>query len=208
MGFISSLNKVRLGKNIRNHRFLQPHVNMSSVSNTNVITRRIAYGDSDDQYFNLNIPNNKHINSSSRIPIAFIIHGGYWQKKYAVGTACIESVTPFLIEHGIATVDVEYRRIDTNQESKVGIFPQPNEDITNAMLKLDEIVKIENNSLSKLSVPFELDINQLFVIGHSIGGYLALWSCLDMSLKKLPFTPAACLALAPVGDLVEAEKRK
>ena len=76
------------------------------------------------------------------------------------------------------------------------------------MAKLHEVVTNNEVQEGKEVQAFDLDIHNVFVIGHSIGGYLALWSCIDSNVEKLPFTPTACLALAPVGDLIQAEKRK
>ncbi len=200
--------------------------------------QKVSYGTSDVHYFNLQIPSKvaaeQSIDSTTKrtetnqlsVPIAFIIHGGYWQSKYAIGCAAIETLAPFFVEHGIATVDVEYRRINVNNNDNIGIYPQPIDDMFESLCKMHEVCISENEDLSKNDGVF-LDTKRIFIIGHSVGGYLSLLSCTQLlrpledpitqqhqhpvlctrSIPQLPFTPCLCVPLGPVVDLIEARKR-
>jgi dienelactone hydrolase len=53
-----------------------------------------------------------------------------------------------------------------------------------------------------------IDAHRIVIMGHSAGGYLALWACSQLADRRLPFTPMLCVAIAPICDLPEACKRK
>eukprot|EP01034_Spumella_vulgaris_P022827 gene22828-29001_t len=46
-------------------------------------------------------------------------------------------------------------------------------------------------------------MNAVTIFGHSAGGTLALYSCCGPVCDSLPFKPLLCVAVAPVGDLIE-----
>jgi acetyl esterase/lipase len=65
---------------------------------------RLAYGDSPLQFGDLRLPA-----GDGPHPLVVVVHGGYWQAIYNLihaGHLCVD-----LADHGIATWNVEYRRI-------------------------------------------------------------------------------------------------
>ncbi len=145
-------------------------------------------------------------------PVAVILHGGFWKSKYGIGNSAIESLSPFFLSQGIATCEVEYRRVGGGEGDEGG-YPNTNNDIICALSKLDEVTKsMRNQSVSAMKeavlVSTIPDIDRIFLVGHSAGGYLALWSCSKLADRNIPFKPLACVALAPVSDLIEADRRR
>ena len=82
------------------------------------------YGAHPSQYIRVAVPN-----GDSACPVAVIVHGGFWKNKYAMDSAAIESLAPFLVARGFATVEVEYRRRDDEGGSwpgtALGLTQQP-----------------------------------------------------------------------------------
>ena len=172
-------------------------------SYSDTITRgskcQYVYGAAPSQYFVLTTPPEE---GRTQLPIAVIIHGGFWKQKYTIENSAIESLSPFFCSKGVAACMLEYRRCAADGpsgEPDDGGWPKTNDDIMAALRKLYDICA-ESESL--------LDPNKIFLVGHSAGGYLALWACLERNRQKLPFSPYFCLSLAPVCDLFEAVKRK
>lgn len=114
-----------------------------------------------------------------------MIHGGYWQAIYNLthaGHLCVD-----LASHGIATWNVEYRRIG----DPGGGWPAALEDVTQAL-----------EHVSVLSESYPLDVARVAVMGHSAGGQLALLAGIRTSL-----TLRAAVSLSGVVDLHETDRQ-
>jgi acetyl esterase/lipase len=134
---------------------------------------RLAYGGDPLQFGDLRLPP-----GDGPFPLAVVIHGGYWQATYNLihtGHMCVA-----LAEAGLATWNVEYRRIG----DVGGGWPETGEDIERALAFVAEL---------------PLEPTRVLLVGHSAGGQLALWAA---KRAKLPVA-----ALAPVSDVRESVRR-
>ena len=123
--------------------------------------RRIAYGRDPLQFGELRVPagNGPH-------PVAVIVHGGCWVAKLgnlnerAVALDLVRPLAAALTETGIATWNLEYRRLGNAGGGWPGTF----QDVSQGTDYLGQIAR-ENR----------LDLNRVVVMGHSAGGHLAMW---------------------------------
>ena len=140
---------------------------------------RLAYGKDPNQFIDVRVPT-----GNGPSPVVFFIHGGYWRAKYDLAHA--GHLCHALKEAGIATLNVEYRRVGNPGGGWPGTF----DDLRNAyhFLHSDE---------AKDKLP-QLDRNRLCVAGHSAGGQLAL--CLAAHEPAI----TRALSLAGVLDLRRA----
>jgi acetyl esterase/lipase len=130
---------------------------------------RLVYGPEPLQFGDLRLPS-----GGGSHPLVVMIHGGYWQAIYNLihaGHLCAD-----LAAHGIATWNVEYRRLG----DPGGGWPTVLEDATTAV----EYVR-------ELAGAYPLDLERLVVMGHSAGGQLAL---LTSARTTLPLRAAISLA--------------
>ena len=108
-------------------------------------------------------------------PVAIVIHGGCWAAKlgnWDPRSIAMDNMRPLaaaLTKQGIATWNVEYRRLDNPGGGWPGTF----QDIADA-----------TDVLRTLSKQYSLDLTRVVVIGHSAGGHLAFWSAARPNLAK------------------------
>jgi acetyl esterase/lipase len=115
--------------------------------------QRIAYGQHRQQFGHLRLPS-----SPGPYPVVIGIHGGYWRARYTLGYfghACAA-----LAERGIATWNIEYRRMG----NRGGGWPGTFRDVAGAA-----------DFLRELTSTYNLDLHRVLTLGHSAGGHLALW---------------------------------
>ncbi len=67
--------------------------------------RDYPYGSHPSQFVRLHLPPD-----GDRLPVAVVIHGGFWRQRYGVELA--EPLCADLAAHGVAAAAVEYRRVD------------------------------------------------------------------------------------------------
>jgi acetyl esterase/lipase len=135
---------------------------------------RVAYGPEPLEFGDLRLPTGRGPH-----PVAAVVHGGYWQAIHNLthaGHLCID-----LAAHGIATWNVEYRRIG----DPGGGWPGTPEDVLDA---LDHLVELAHR--------YPLDLDRIVVLGHSAGGQLALWAAARTQLRL-----RGVVSLAGVVDL-------
>ncbi len=113
---------------------------------------RIAYGKDEFQFGELRLPK-----TAGPHPVAIVIHGGCWMSQYGLGY--MGHVSAALAEAGIATWNIEYRRVG----NAGGGWPGSFEDAARAAEYLREIAG-----------KYSLDLNRVTAVGHSAGGHLAL----------------------------------
>lgn len=113
---------------------------------------RSVYGPEPLQFGDLRVPS-----ARGPHPVVVNVHGGYWQAIYNLthaGHLCAD-----LAEHGVATWNVEYRRIG----DPGGGWPAVLDDVLLAIAHLEV-----------LAGPHGLDLGRVALMGHSAGGQLAL----------------------------------
>jgi acetyl esterase/lipase len=124
-------------------------------------TRRIAYGSDPLQFGELRVPPGRGPH-----PVAIIVHGGCWMAKLgslddrAVALDLVRPMAAALTETGIATWNLEYRRLG----SVGGGWPGTFEDVARG-----------TDHLRKIARDNHLDLSRVVAMGHSAGGHLALW---------------------------------
>src|SRR4030095_4867953 len=69
-----------------------------------LMLERIAYGADPFQFGEIRLPD-----AHGPHPLAIVIHGGFWRSKY--GLEYIRPVCEALAQYGIATWNLEYRRL-------------------------------------------------------------------------------------------------
>lgn len=135
---------------------------------------RIAYGPEPLQFGDLRLPP-----GDGPHPVAVVVHGGYWQAIHNLthaGHLCVD-----LAGHGIATWNVEYRRMG----DPGGGWPGTRDDV---VLALDHV--------PELAAAYPLDLDRVVVMGHSAGGQLAL-----LAAAPTRVTLRGVVSLAGVVDL-------
>jgi len=152
----------------------------------------IKYGDDDSQFVRICYPSKAEQTRPEPSRVAVIIHGGFWKAQYGIDTAAIESLAPFFVSKGFVAMEVEYRRVGNG-----GGYPATNEDILRAL----EVLSSDTSGW--------VDLSRVVLVGHSAGGHLALWACVERAAAPQgAWVPSLCIALAPVGDLKDGVARR
>ena len=172
------------GRGIDGYRWAIDHL----VHRTARPTRTLAYAIGADHQGDLRLPD-----TDAPHPVAVLIHGGFWRHHWTRDT--MEAIAVDLTDRGWATWNIEYRRSGLG-----GGYPATLQDVGAAIDHLDG-----------LSAEYGLDLERVFVIGHSAGGQLALWAANRHRLGEDDpgagprVLPAAAISLAGVTDLETAE---
>jgi acetyl esterase/lipase len=122
---------------------------------------RIAYGPAPLQFGELRLPSAKGPH-----PLAIVIHGGCWVAQLgnldrrAVAMDNMRPLAAALTEAGIATWNIEYRRLGDDGGGWPGTF-------------LD--VAAGADFVRTLARDHALDLTRVVSVGHSAGAHLALW---------------------------------
>jgi acetyl esterase/lipase len=131
---------------------------------------RMAYGLQDFQHGELRLPTGK-----GRHPVAIVVHGGCWMSKLgnmderAVAWDNMRPLAVALTEAGIATWNIEYRRLGNEGGGWPGTF----QDVARGA---DFLREFEHNT--------PIDLKRVIAIGHSAGGHLAAWLAARPKLPK------------------------
>jgi acetyl esterase/lipase len=113
-----------------------------------------AYGSAPSQYAELFVPGGR-----GPFPVAVLVHGGCWTREFG-GINQLRNLAAALAEHGIASWNVEYRRVD----EAGGGYPGTYQDMNAALAMLAQQAR-----------RYPLDLNRLVAVGHSAGGQLVQW---------------------------------
>jgi len=113
---------------------------------------QLAYGSDPNQFGDLRLPK-----GTGPFPVVMNIHGGFWRARYDLGHA--GHLCAALTAKGIATWNLEYRRVG----NPGGGWPGSFEDIASGFRFLPQIAK-----------RYHLDVTRALLMGHSVGGQLAL----------------------------------
>lgn len=150
---------------------------------------KVSYGSDRLQFGELRLPRNPSF--SKPYPVAVIFHGGCWLAQYDL--AYMGHLSADLTQAGVATWNVEYRRIGDTGGSWPGTF----EDAARSV-----------EFLKALAKSYPLDLKRVLLVGHSAGGHLALWVAGRSRLSpksplyaKSPLALRGVVALAGITDL-------
>ncbi|UXI70671.1 alpha/beta hydrolase [Tahibacter amnicola] len=110
------------------------------------------------------------------------MHGGFWRTPY--GRDQMEAVAQDLVGRRYAVWNIGYRRVGEPGGGWPGTF----DDVGAA---IDHLALLHADGIS-------MDLDQVFVAGHSAGGHLALWSA---SRAAPRIRVRAVAGLAPIADL-------
>jgi len=133
--------------------------------------RRVAYGADPLQFGELRVPA-----TEGPHPLAVVVHGGCWVAKLgnlderAVAMDNMRPLAAALTEAGIATWNVEYRRLGNPGGGWPGTF--------NDVAQGADFVRT-------LAEANHLDLTRVIAVGHSAGGHLVTWLA---ARSKLPPT--------------------
>ncbi|MBI3362061.1 MAG: alpha/beta fold hydrolase [Chloroflexi bacterium] len=114
---------------------------------------RIPYGPDQLQFGDLRLPS-----GPGPYPVAIVIHGGFWLAFYDL--TLMDSICAALTEAGVATWNIEYRRVGNRGGGWPGTF---------------QGVGLAADHLRELARRNNLDLDRVVSLGHSAGGHLALW---------------------------------
>jgi acetyl esterase/lipase len=147
----------------------------------------IAYGGAASQYVELFVPP-----GSGPFPVVLLVHGGCWLKEFQ-GITQMRNLAGALLAQGIATWNVEYRRVDEDG----GGYPGTYQDVAAAL-----------DLLIAQAATHKLDTHRLVAVGHSAGGHLVQWLAGRPVLppssplyQAQPFPVKHVIALGSIGDL-------
>jgi len=159
---------------------------------------RLSYGPEILQFGELFLPTRQGIQQP--FPVVILIHGGFWRNPYDY--TLMTSLAKDLAQRGIATWNIEYRRIG----DKGGGWP---------CTLLD--VALATDYIRTIAPTYQLDLNRIVTVGHSAGGHLALWLVARPKIAKnspvagsnisnVPLPLAGAISLAGVNDLELSSK--
>jgi acetyl esterase/lipase len=161
----------------------------SDASPGGVVKERVTYGDDPRQFGDLRVPQGQ-----GPYAVAVVIHGGCWSNQY--GLELMDAMSESLARAGIATWNIEYRRIGDSG----GGYPNTMTDVGAAV-----------DSLRALAPKYGIDLAKVITVGHSAGGHLGTWAAARPKLPKAsairgadPLPIRAAVALAGVLDLSES----
>lgn len=148
---------------------------------------KLFYGSDENQFGELRLPK-----SDGPHPVAIVIHGGFWREPFKLDL--MTKVAENLTANGIATWNIEYRRVSNRGEA----WPETLTDVAQAC-----------DFLASLADDYSLDLSKVITIGHSAGGHLATWLAARHKLSKeselfttdTPLTISGVISLAGVLDL-------
>ncbi len=150
-------------------------------------TAHLVYGDAPSQYAELFLPP-----GNGPFPVVLLIHGGCWLKEFQ-GITQMRNLAGALMAQGIATWNVEYRRVDEDG----GGYPGTYQDVAAAL-----------DLLIAAAAAHRLDTQRLVLVGHSAGGHLVQWLAGRTVLppssplyQARPFPVKQVIALGSIGDL-------
>jgi acetyl esterase/lipase len=137
--------------------------------NLQVASTTIRYGPHPENVGDLRVPDHP-------TGLVVLLHGGFWLREY--GRDTMDSLAAELVDHGFASWNIEYRRSGAG-----GSWPGSGHDVKSALDFISQIDEVRDTPVA--------------VIGHSAGGYLALWLATRADL-------ALTVGLAPITDLEAA----
>ena len=127
-----------------------------------ITTHQYAYGPHPSQTVRMILPGGAHI------PVAVVIHGGYWRAAY--GAELAEPLGRDLTRFGVGAAVIEYRRMGEG-----GGWPTTLADVARAV----DSLAVQGQYVAEGT----LLLNRVAAVGHSAGGQLAAWLAHRGSLR-------------------------
>lgn len=128
---------------------------------------------------------------AGKTPAVVFIHGGYWRNQtrsyYQAFTGLYQNFGLALASRGIATAVIDYRLY-------------PNAKLEDQMTDVAGAVAYLKSNAGK----YAIDPDQIFLVGHSAGGHLAL---MTLWQKKNPDVKSV-IALSPILDIAHMRQHK
>lgn len=121
--------------------------------------------------------------AQSMPPIVCLLHGGFWRTPW--GREQMVPLALDLQQRGFAVWNLGYRRVGENGGGWPGTFED-------AAAGIDHLAELAGNGVA-------LNLKQLYLVGHSAGGLLALWSSARGNTQRV--RPSAVAGLAPITNL-------
>jgi acetyl esterase/lipase len=141
----------------------------------------VRYGSAPSQYAELFLPPGK-----GPFPVAVLVHGGCWTEEFG-GIVQLRNLAGALAARGIASWNVEYRRVD----EAGGGYPGTYQDMNAAL-----------DTLAAQAGRYPLDLARLVAVGHSAGGQLVQWMAGRARIPATsPLHPAGALQVRRVVSL-------
>lgn len=138
----------------------------------------IKYGNEKSQFGELHLP------KTNSIGIICLLHGGFWKMPY--GLEQFDEVAKVLLGMDYCVWNIEYRRTGETNYEWTNVF----DDVKHAINKLIDIKNAHDN----------VNLNNIYVIGHSAGGHLAVW----LNSQDIKVNVNKFIALSPILDLERA----
>jgi len=154
-------------------------------------THKVKYGKKPFQSITVRVPG-----GDGPHPTLLTIHGGKWKSSYRAKQ--MEYLCADLVKHGIASCNLEFKRLGHIDGGYPGTFIDLLDGIDCVLANADE---------------WKLDKAKMSLLGHSSGGHLAVCLCaIDQSEefadRPLPFTPFSVITIAGALDLKNLEGLK
>jgi acetyl esterase/lipase len=127
---------------------------IAAAQSVDAVPQRISYGTAPTSFRELIMPL-----GSGPFPVAVLLHGGCWLSTRS-SLADIRAIAAMLAKHGIASWNVEYRRVGHAGGGWPGTF----RDVSDA-----------TDFVRELARTHPLDLQRVVPVGHSSGGYFAAW---------------------------------
>ncbi|PGL70239.1 alpha/beta hydrolase [Bacillus sp. AFS055030] len=149
---------------------------------------RLTYGEDQWQYGELRIPD-----GPGPHPVVVVIHGGFWKSIF--GADLMDAVAEDLTKCGLATWNIEYRRVGNIG----GAYPGTLNDVANA-----------TDFLVTIAEEYSLDLKKVVAMGHSAGGQLAFWLAgrnhlHEDSILKTSSDPLLLKGVVSLGGIIDLE---
>jgi acetyl esterase/lipase len=125
---------------------------------------------------------------SGPAPVVVLLHGGFWRQEF--DRTHLRPMAEALAQSGYIVATPEFRRSGGD-----GGWPATFRDVHAALGSMTRCLDE--------AAPGRADPDPVTVVGHSAGGHLAIWTCLQPDAPRV----RAVVALAPVADLYEAHRR-
>lgn len=164
------------GRGLDSYRWALRHL----VARATRPVERLVYGEGAQQFADLRLPD-----GDGPHPLAVLVHGGFWRHRWTRDTT--ERAALDLTERGLATLNVEYRRVGPAGGDGGGTA------------SVDDVVEAVVAALAHPAV----DTSRWAIAGHSAGGQLALMAARTLALDP-DTSPHLAVALAGVVDLEAA----
>ncbi|MED4583045.1 alpha/beta hydrolase [Brevibacillus choshinensis] len=149
---------------------------------------RLAYGEAELQFGDLRLPD-----GTGPHPVVIVIHGGFWKSMFTIDL--MEQVSEDLTKRGLATWNIEYRRVGDIG----GGYPGTLLDVAHAV-----------DFLREIAPKYHLDLSKAVTLGHSAGGHLAVWQAArhrlpEGSLLRTSNQPLAMKGVVSLAGIIDLE---